>query len=176
MISSGDDLCKQFLNTPYTKYKLYQNSSKNKRGVGILIKHDLQIEILEEFRTDDENVFGLRAVLHGSEVLLVSVYGPNNQDYEFYQNILDLLHLNEDVPIILGGDWNCLFSQDPVSNNIDCINMNRLPNHNNGIKLSELCEIYNLTDPFRFLYPENVEFTYVPRNVTSNNRSRLDFF
>jgi hypothetical protein len=39
-----------------------------------------------------------------------------------------------------------------------------------------MCEIYNLTDPFRFLYPEKVEFSYVPRNVTSNNRSRLDFF
>jgi hypothetical protein len=131
---------------------------------------------LEEFRTDDENVLGLRANIYGSEVLLVSVYGPNSNDAEFYENLSDLLHLNEEVPIVMGGDWNCLYSTYPVDSNMDCINMTRTPNQNNSLKLNELSEMYSLTDPFRFLYPDKIEFSYVPRNILSNNRSRLDFF
>jgi exonuclease III len=176
LVSAGDDLKKAFLNNPYAKYNMHFNSTKNKRGVGILIKHDLQINILEEFRSDNENILGLRVSLHNTEVILISIYGPHTADIEFYNNLDDLLNLNSDIPAIIGGDWNCLFSTDPVQQNIDCLNMARIPNPGNSARLKEICDNHNILDPFRFLYPDKIEFSYLPRNVLNNNRSRLDFF
>jgi hypothetical protein len=44
-----------------------------------------------------------------------------------------------------------------------------------GKKLT-LNTYFSLTDPFRFLYPEKLEYSYIPRNILANNKSRLDFF
>jgi hypothetical protein len=54
--------------------------------------------------------------------------------------------------------------------------MGRPPNILHSNLLSEMCEDLNLTDPFRFLYPDRREYTYKPRTVNARNRSRLDFF
>jgi hypothetical protein len=39
-----------------------------------------------------------------------------------------------------------------------------------------LCEELSLIDPFRALYPNKSDFSYVPRRVGAQHRSRLDFF
>jgi exonuclease III len=173
---SSEDLKHQFLNNPYTKYKFFFNSSKNKRGVGILIKNDLQIEILEQRNSECENVIALHIRLAGTEILLVSIYGPNSNDPEFFNFLTNLYANFSNIPVVCGGDWNCLFSTNNIESNIDCINMNRLPNANHSARLKILCDTFNLTDPFRFLYPDLVDFSYVPRNNLQLNRSRLDFF
>jgi hypothetical protein len=54
--------------------------------------------------------------------------------------------------------------------------MGRLPNPNHSSRLKIICDDFNSTDPFRFLYPEVIDFSYVPRNNMQLNRSRLDFF
>jgi exonuclease III len=176
MISSTDDLRKCFLNNPYCKYNFYFNSSKNKRGVGILIKSGFQTEILEQRATEDENLLLLRIKIHNTEVILVSIYGPNSSDAQFFENIDTLLNEFQPVPIIMGGDWNCSFSTDNIRTNIDCFNMARLPNQANSNRLQNLCERFDLTDPYRHLYPDKREFSYTPRCDGNRNRSPLDFF
>jgi exonuclease III len=47
LISSADDIKNFFLNNPYEKYNFFFNSTKNKRGVGILIKNSLNCRILD---------------------------------------------------------------------------------------------------------------------------------
>jgi hypothetical protein len=39
-----------------------------------------------------------------------------------------------------------------------------------------LCARQSLKDPYRYLYPDVKEFTYIPYAVEATNRSRLDFF
>jgi hypothetical protein len=54
--------------------------------------------------------------------------------------------------------------------------MRRLPNVTHSNLLTELCENFSLTDPYRSLYPDRREYTYIPRNDARTNKSRLDFF
>jgi exonuclease III len=164
------------LNNPYGKYRFFYNSTKNKRGVGILIKNDLQIDVLEQRSSDCENILALHSRIAGSEVLLVSIYGPNLNDPAFFDYLSVLFGDFNNCPIICGGDWNCVLSTNNINDNIDCINMGRLPNPNHSARLKNICDEFNLTDPFRFLYPEVIDFSYVPRNNMQLNRSRLDFF
>ena len=79
-------------------------------------------------------------------------------------------------PVILGGDWNCTFSSDPVTDNIDCRNMAQLPNARHSGLLHELCTNHNLTDPYRLFFPGRKDFSFCPKNALQLNRSRIDFF
>jgi exonuclease III len=176
MISCADDIKKMFLNNPYEKYDFFFNSSMNKRGVGILLKKNKNFVILEQLNSEDENAILLRTTLGGTEVILISIYGPNSNDPDFFNNLCTWLNRYNNIPFIIAGDWNATYSPDPIENNPDIINMQRLPNLNHSIKINDLCNEFNLSDPFRFFYPERREFTYVPRNVLNHNKSRLDFF
>jgi exonuclease III len=54
--------------------------------------------------------------------------------------------------------------------------MVRPPNPVNGGLLREMANKYNLTDPFRIMYPEKIAFSYNPFGPLRKNRSRIDFF
>jgi hypothetical protein len=49
--------------------------------------------------------------------------------------------------------------------------MVNLPNHAHSLRLNDLCDRINLTDPFRMLNPHTR-----PRSNLARNRSRIDFF
>jgi hypothetical protein len=144
--------------------------------VGILIKSSLSLSITDEYRSQDENILALRATFRGTEVVLVSIYGPNSNDVAFFDNLNEIFGLFNGVPVIIGGDWNATFSPDPVDRNIDCLNMVRIPNAMHSNKIRDMCEEFELSDPFRILYPDRQEFSYLPRFNLSQNKSRLDFF
>jgi exonuclease III len=176
LVSKENDLKNLFLNNPYEKYNAYFNSTQNKRGVGILIKNNLQAQILDISSSEDENLIQIRATIRGSEVCLICIYGPNNNDLQFFENLANYIRLAGNIPVIIGGDWNCTVSADPAPDNPDCLNMARAPNLLHSVKLNEICDEYELVDPFRLLYPDLHEFTYVPRSGIAANKSRIDFF
>jgi exonuclease III len=171
----GSSRSNLFKNCSNRSYSFWHNSSKSKRGVGILIASDLNIQIIDSYRDNDHNVLGLLVDTGTTNMLLVSVYGPNNNDLSFFNFLHNLFMSHSGIPVICGGDWNLTFSTDPSINNIDILNMNAPPSHIRSNKLHELCEGFHLTDPYRVLYPSRREYTYIPRAQTTN-RSRIDFF
>ncbi len=69
-------------------YKVYFNSSKESRGVGIAIKRNIKHEIVNRFVGNaDENVLLLDIILKGVRLTLGVIYGPNNTDREFFHSI-----------------------------------------------------------------------------------------
>jgi exonuclease III len=79
-------------------------------------------------------------------------------------------------PVILAGDWNTTWDNSPPESNIDISNMVRIPKAANGILLRNLASDFDLTDPYRVLHPNAVNFSYSPFGVQRKNRSRIDFF
>jgi hypothetical protein len=77
---------------------------------------------------------------------------------------------------VLGGDWNATWSNLGPDENNDIMGMIRTPNVANGTMLKNLASKYDLTDPFRILYPTRKAFSYSPFGNTRANQSRLDFF
>jgi hypothetical protein len=60
-----EELKNSFRINPHCSYKLFHNSSMNKRGVGVLIKHTLSFAVLEEIRDPGENFLCLRVDFEG---------------------------------------------------------------------------------------------------------------
>jgi len=169
------DIESAFLNATSNKYRLYYNSTKNKRGTGILLKDSLNTSNLNIFKDETENILGINLTIDGHSLNLASIYGPNNDDPIFFRDLSRFLQLYPDSPSIVGGDWNATLSTDNSPDKIDTFGMASPPSIFRSHCISEICDTHSLTDPFRVLYPDLRDFTYRPRSRNAN-RSRLDYF
>jgi exonuclease III len=179
LVSSENEIRKAFQLNMYDGYDCFFNSTKNKRGVGILINKKISYAVLGREDDPEENFILLHIDLAGENLVIASVYGPNSTDLTFFTKLktgLRSMSPNNSVPVIVGGDWNCTYSADPVNVNIDVINMVDLPNKRHSEAVLELCTELGLTDPYRILHFNKRDFSYVPRCPAQKNRSRIDFF
>jgi exonuclease III len=166
LLSAADEVKKMFLSNISAPYEFFYNSSKNKRGVGILLKKSLNCSVLDRWDDEDENALLLLVEISGEEFLLGSIYGPNETNRAFFEMLSSKIKEFNCEKTIIAGDWNCLYSNDPVHFNLDCINMQACPNLTNTEKLLELCEFNNCLDPFRYLYPDKRDYSYSPKTHT----------
>ena len=163
------ELERLLLLNPHSGYKLFHNSKKNSRGVGILIKHDLTVLVLSEAEDVNDTILALHCSYNDVEFVIVSIYGPNKSCERFFPDLVKILNTVSHLPIILAGDWNCTVSTDPVNSNTDCFNMKALPNLSHSRLLKSLTEKFSLLDPYRCYYPDRKDYTFVPRDGTKTN-------
>jgi exonuclease III len=177
-ISGQSILTNSLLVNPYGAYTPIFNSTRNKRGLGILLRKSCDFSVEQEERDVAENSLLIRLKKKGSnfQFIVGAVYGPNGYDPRFFEDIRTALAALGDYPVILAGDWNCSFSCANRDANIDILNMTNPPNLRHSKLLKNLCDDLLLTDPYRCKYPNRLEYTYVPSAVNKKNRSRLDFF
>jgi exonuclease III len=91
---------KLFLYNKSKQYDFYFNSSKNSRGVGILISHHLNYSISKTLKDDKENILGLSINLDGFPLRIFSVYGPNDNCRDFFDKITNFLDDDPSSPVI----------------------------------------------------------------------------
>ena len=51
-----------------------------------------------------------------------------------------------------------------------------LPNLRHTNLLLQMCDEFDLTDPYRTIYPNRKDYSFLPRSNMQTNRSRIDFF
>jgi len=167
---------KQFLVNPFCSYNFNWHCLEGKRGVGILSKQSLNV-VLQVIAADlDSNWMAAKTTVNGKELILISVYGPNETDAGFFDSLSKFLSDYRNKRIIIAGDWNTTVSCNSLATNIDVLNMATLPNPKNSKMLESIRLKYDLIDPYRIFFPNKRDFTYQPRVAQRTNRSRLDFF
>ena len=171
--SAVHDVEKYFL---LNGYKFYHNSVSSVRGVGILISCKLSHQIHDRRRDNDGNILLLDVIIEGKHIILGSLYGPNRDEERFFYNLSTFLTQLNCKQKILGGDMNLTWDNRPANINLDTLNMVNTPSIFRTNKLREICNNFNLVDPYRSLHPNRSEYTYVPSAVNNQNRSRIDFF
>jgi exonuclease III len=176
MSTTKGEISNMFLINNSEAYNFLANSTRTKRGVGILLKKNLSVNISNTESDPDENFLIVKVSLNGITLILVSIYGPNNHDPHFFQLLYRKIKDMGTFPIIIGGDFNATFSPERVQSNIDCHNMTDVPNFRHSAYINDFCDALQLTDPYRLLYPTKREYSYRPFGTQRKNRSRIDFF
>jgi exonuclease III len=157
-------------------YSLSHNSKTNSRGTAILISSKLKYSVEDTYSDIKGNILLMRVKIGNVKILPGSVYGPKEDNAEFFQRLTTHIGVMQADYVIIGGDWNTTLDDRVGVNNIDILNMANLPSSNRSRMLNDLCNACNLTDPYRYFYSEAREFTYVPFAERATNRSRIDFF
>jgi exonuclease III len=143
-----------------------------------LVKKSLNFVCLDSERdpSGEDKFLLIKAEITGLTVILGAIYGPNQRDDNFFEQLNSSLDRMGDFPVVIGGDWIATFSCLPVNDKPDIFNMRDVPNIHHSRKIFDLCERRNLTDPFTQLYQEKLDYSYAPWGNIRNNRSRIDFF
>ena len=90
----------------------FSHGTSNARGVAVLFKSKLDIDILQELSDSRGRLLVLNVKIKDKNYRLVNVYGPNKdaEAVRFYQNLsstLRQMELDGDDNVIIGGDFNC---------------------------------------------------------------------
>ncbi len=77
-----------FIYNPTHSYDAHFHSTKNRRGVGILISKKLSYTIEKQYKDDDENILGLLLKIDNIPVRIFSVYNPIMTTKNFTQRLI----------------------------------------------------------------------------------------
>ncbi len=124
--NKGEEIKKLFNLTMNGSYKIYLNSTKETRGVGIAIKRSIAHEI-KGIKADlqDENYLILDLIIKGNRLNMGVVYGPNENNTGFYKKVRKIL-VESNLKFIIGGDFNTILSNEEGINNVDRIGNGRV--------------------------------------------------
>jgi exonuclease III len=126
----------------------FSSYSSNSRGVAILLNNNFDCKVLSEKGDVDGNYLLLKLSLEGHEVLLCTVYGPNNDiPPQFFESIQAHIDDMQCMNIIWCGDFNLVLNPDLDCYNYKCVNNPKARN-----KVLELIESNGYVDPFRQLH------------------------
>lgn len=142
--------------------------SSHARGVAILIHSSIPLKIHSTILDPAGRYCAVRGSLLGQDVNLVCVYGPNNDDAPFYDNLfLTLSSLYGSF--CLAGDFNCTL--DPAldkSSGMDVTHIQSRKTIQYHINKLGLCDIWRYNNPSKR--------EYSCYSATHNSYSRIDYF
>ena len=141
--------------------------STNSRGVAILLKNNFEYEILDCKTDDVGNYLLLVMKLYDITINLLTIYGPNNDNPAFYNEIPNIL--NEADYTVICGDFN--IALDPSKDTENYKNINNPKAHTAVLNMMEHLD---LMDVYRHINPNEKRYTWRKKNP--RKQARLDFF
>ena len=145
-------------------------TSDSRGVVAILFNKNFEYKILKERADGDGNFLILELeIAKKFTITLVNLYGPNQDNPEFYINLAAEVENCQNDFQIFCGDWNLV--QD---NNIDYYNYVNTNNPKARNEVIKLKDIFKLHDPWRVNNPTPKRFTWLKRNPVK--KARIDFF
>ena len=149
---------------------IFNSFASNQRGVAILLSDNFENKILNTKKDDCGNLLGVDIEIEGKKITLINIYGPNNDTPLFYNKDSETIEYSNNQSIIPTGDYNLVQNQ-----RLDTYNCVGINNPKAKDKVLDMIEIYNLTDPFRELYPDHHR-RHTWRKHTPLKQTILDFF
>ena len=136
----------------------------NSQGVGILLKNNFEYVILDCKRDDVGNYLLLVMEFYNITINLLTIYGRNNDNPAFYNEIQNIL--TEADYTIICGDFN--IALDPSKDTENYKSINNLKAH---IAVLNMMEHLDLIDVYGHINPDKKRYTW-----RKKIQARLDFF
>ena len=137
-------------------YECYFSSfTSNARGTAILFSNNFEFNILKEKGDINGNYLVLDINVDKINFTLVSIYGPNDDNPQFYANIMSIVEEFGNENFIICGDFNLVLCPE-----LDYCNYLHVINPKSREKVLELIEERSLIDPYRQLYPDSYRYTW----------------
>lgn len=149
-----------------TFYSSFKQS--HRRGVATLIRNSVKFEIHKEINDKEGRYVLVKGKMEGQMVTLVNVYAPPDSERLFFETLFDIIALEMEGILIIGGDLNVVLNYDLDTTSIkkSRTNISRYVN----MQLVEL----GLTDIWRDMHKLDRDYTHYSYPHTTY--SRIDYF
>ena len=149
---------------------LMANYSTNARGVAIMFKRDLEIEIKQVKKDVEGRYIVVSLDYNGQSMLLINVYAPNNECVSFYENIFEMANSSQADYSFIGGDFN-----KALDHEIDRKTQSKEKSNSvTSDYINEFLENSEWIDIWRVKHQDSQQFTWMRRRPICF--SRLDYF
>ena len=146
----------------------FSNNNSQSRGVAFLFNNSFEFTINKEEVDTEGRYIILDITISSNRLILVNVYGPNEDNPEFFNKLRNKISTLENSTIIATGDWNTVMDY-----NKDTLNYKHQNNPKSRQKLLETMEELDLIDIWRTANPEKRRYTWHGPNT---KLARLDYF
>ena len=107
--------------------------------------------------------------IQGKYITLANIYGPNEDNPNFYENLIKNIADFENENVIVGGDWNLILNTEK-----DCDKYLHVNNLKARRVVLTLVEEENFIDVWRLMNEDTRKYTW--RRLTTKKEARLDDF
>ena len=151
-------------------YKCYFASyNSSSRGVTILFNNNFEFSVTKVNKDIAGNYVFATVRIMDKDFVIVSLYGPNRGNPEFYAELEERISEVGFENLIIGGDWNLV-----LDFTLDYYNYKHFNNAKAQEQVENLMINFDLLDIWREIHPEMRRYTW--RRNTPLQQSRLDFF
>ena len=147
----------------------FSSFKSNARGIAILFAKNFEYKVHKCINDPNGNFLLLDITAYNNRFTLISIYGPNVDNPNFFQSVSDKIAELENNSIVWCGDFNLV--QDPK---LDYKNYKTINNKNAREKLLDIINDRHLIDPYRDAHPDIKRYTW--RRKQPFQQARLDFF
>ena len=148
---------------------VYSHGDSRSRGVAILIKNDLSHEI-HSIKSDNKGRYIILDIsIKQVRLTLATIYGPNSDDQDFFNEFIDSIESIPNDNRIVGGDWNVVLDL-----NMDKEGGQQTTHFKAQKILKDWCDETNLVDIWRKSHEDLKQYTWFQRRPMI--RCRLDYF
>lgn len=162
------DKDEQFWKTQWGEHAWFANGSSNSRGVAILLRKTIPIKFCSMYKDSAGRYLILSLKINDIPIVLTNVYGPNNDDPNFFLDMFTQIDKFDAFNLVIAGDFNAVLG--PLDY------QGSQPHHSNKKSkeiISILMDEFNLIDVWRHFNPNLKQYTRHQANPKV--LSRLDF-
>ena len=155
-------------NAEFDSKILYSHGESNARGVAILFKPKLNVQIAKTTIDKNGRYIIADCTINDKPITLVNIYAPNSDEPQFFLDIFDKVSQHAYADRIFAGDFNLI-----INKQLDTVN--RKGNNEKALKvLNAYIEEAMLIDVWREHNGNKFEFTY-RKSKPEEMFARLDY-
>ena len=149
---------------------LFSHGESNSRGVCILFSNKTAFTLHNAILDKNGRYIVIDITLSSKRITLANVYGPNDDNPDFFMEFFDQIESFPNDHRIIGGDFNFVFNT-----NIDKYGGRKVTNHRSSEAVKTYMEDTDLVDIWRQQNPGRNMYTWCRKNP-EYLASRLDFY
>ena len=148
---------------------VFNSYTSNSKGVCILFNNNLEYKIVNTRKDAEGNFILLDLITEDKKLTLVTIYGPNDDQPDFFRKVADSIEDIGNDTCVICGDFNVVQDQD-----LDTFNYLHVNNPKSKEGILAIKEELNLIDPYRELNESEKKITW--RRHHPLKQARLGYF
>ena len=156
------------LNRSWASQVFYSSHPSGRRcGVAILVHKMVQFTLVSQYKDREGRYILVNGTVAGTEVSLLNVYAPNDNNPQFITNVFKLILEKSKGVLLFGGDMNATLSQ-----SLDRLPASTAPLSSMSRTLKNNCDETGLVDVWRYMHPRVKDYSYY--SAPHDSYSRID--